>query len=164
MVLIGNGCPALGRLEPGDGELLHRFFFRLSPESRYRRFLSPVARPEQVNPERLLDVDHREREAVCALVDGEIVGVARYTRIPGSDSAEVAVAVADAWQRQGIGTRLVTVLAEHAAEAGLTGFAIFTHSDNRGALALLHRLRPDARLARSGALYETTVVVGRDDS
>src|SRR5579872_448123 len=51
------GHAALGRLEAGDGERLARFFYRLSPETVYRRFLSPIARPEQLERQRLLDVD-----------------------------------------------------------------------------------------------------------
>src|SRR5262245_51411164 len=105
MVLIGTAqTPALARLEPGDGELLRRFFYRPSPETVYRRFMSPLARPEQARPERLLDVDHRDREAILAVVDGEIVGVARYSRRGRSDSADLAVVVADAWQRRGVAT------------------------------------------------------------
>src|SRR5919198_1637646 len=69
------GTFQLASLEPGDGQALRRFFFRLSPETLYRRFLSPIARPEQARPERLLDVDHVDREALVALVDGEIVGI-----------------------------------------------------------------------------------------
>jgi hypothetical protein len=71
---------ALARLDSSDGPMLRRFFYRLSPETLYRRFHSPITRPEQAHPEFLLDVDHVNREAVVALVGGEIVGVARYVR------------------------------------------------------------------------------------
>ena len=92
--------PALAQLEPSDGEALRRLFYRLSPETVYRRFMSPLARPEQARPERLLDVDHKDREAIVAVVEGEIVGVARYSRKPGTDVAEMAVVVADEYQRR----------------------------------------------------------------
>jgi hypothetical protein len=78
----GTTEPGLAQLEPGDGEALRRLFHRLSPETVYRRFMSPLARPEQARPERLLDVDHMDREAIVAVVAGEIVGVARYSRQP----------------------------------------------------------------------------------
>src|SRR2546421_7488847 len=85
----------LAKLEPSDGQALRRFFFRLSPQTLYRRFLSPISRPEQAQPARLLDLDHLDREALVSVVDGEIVGVARYVRRPGTESAEMAVVVAD---------------------------------------------------------------------
>src|ERR1700716_2483694 len=94
----GRGHVGLARLEPSDGEALRRLFYRLPPETIYRRFHSPVVRPEQAHPERLLDVDHHDREAVVAVLDGEIVGVARYVRRAGTDSAEGAVVVAGGWR------------------------------------------------------------------
>jgi RimJ/RimL family protein N-acetyltransferase len=163
MVLIATArSPMLAQLEPGDGELLRRFFQRLSPETVYRRFMSPLSRPEQANPGRLLDVDHRDREAILAVEDGEIVGVARYARAPrpvDPDAAEVAVVVADAWQRRGIGTRLVSALAASAARAGVARLTLTTQADNRPALALIRRLRPDARLDCSYGVCEATLAL-----
>jgi GNAT superfamily N-acetyltransferase len=144
----------LARLEPSDGEALRRFFFRLSPQSIYRRFLSPIARPEQARPERLLDVDHKDREALVGLVDGEIVGVARYVRQPGAKVAELAVVVADAWQRRGVASLLVAALAEAALGAGVDAFAVTMHADNGPMLGLIRRMRPAARLALSDGVLE----------
>lgn len=161
MVMIGTAqSPGLAQLEPSDGELLRRFFYRLSPETVYRRFMSPLARPEQAQAERLLDVDHRDREAIVAVVDGEIVGVARYTRRSHSDAADLAVVVADAWQRQGVATRLLSALAVSATRAGIARFEVMTQADNRAALGLLRRLQPEARLEFSQAVAEGTVPIG----
>lgn len=142
----------LGQLEPADGERLRRFFDRLSPESRYRRFLSPVARSDQARPDRLLDVDHFDREAVTALVDGEIVGVARYARAGSGDVAEMAIAVADEWQRNGVGTRLVRELERRATANGLRCLRVVMLGENRAAIALFRRLAPDAALTADGHL------------
>ena len=152
-----GGHVRLARLEPSDGEALRRFFFRLSPETVYRRFMSPVARTEQTRPVRLLDVDHRDREALLGLVDGEIVGVARYARWPGTDAADLAVVVADAWQRQGVATRMLAALADVAVDAGIEQFTLTMQADNRPVLALVRRLYPSARLALSQGVLEGTV-------
>jgi GNAT superfamily N-acetyltransferase len=149
----------LARLEPSDGEALRRFFFRLSPETVYRRFMSPVVRPEQARPERLLDVDHRDREALVGVVDGEIVGVARYARWPGTDAADLAVVVADAWQRQGVATRMLAALADVAVDAGIEQFTLIMQADNRPVLGLVRRLYPSARLGLSQGVLEGTVSV-----
>jgi hypothetical protein len=37
----GGGRVGLAQLEPSDRESLRRLFYRLSPETLYRRFLSP---------------------------------------------------------------------------------------------------------------------------
>ena len=45
-----------------DGELLVRGFAHLSPESRYRRFLTPLRELSQDSLRHLTDIDHRDRE------------------------------------------------------------------------------------------------------
>lgn len=155
------GQTGLARLERSDGVELRRFFYRLSPETIYRRFHSPLARPEQAQPQRLLDIDHRDREAVVAVLDGEIIGVARYARGSGSDAAEVAIVVADDWQRQGVGTRMLGALYELAEQAGIRQFTYSMQADNRAVVRLLRRFHPDAELTHSQGIYETTVPVTR---
>jgi RimJ/RimL family protein N-acetyltransferase len=156
----GSGHVGLGLLEPTDAAHLRRFFFRLSPETLYRRFHSPIARPEQAQPERLLDLDHHDREAVVAVVENEIVGVARYARRPGADAAEVAVVVADAWQRQGLATRMLGALTERALSEGVRQFSLNMQSDNLAVLRLVRRLYPEARLSHSQGTCEAIVPVG----
>ena len=155
------GQTRLARLESSDGMELRRFFYRLSPETIYRRFHSPLARPEQAQPKRLLDIDHHDREAVVAVLDGEIIGVARYARRSGKDMAEVAVVVADDWQRQGLATRMLGALSELARTAGIRQFSVSMQADNRAALRLLRRFHPDAELTHSQGIYEATVPVAR---
>ncbi|MEA2654924.1 MAG: hypothetical protein QOI23_289 [Chloroflexota bacterium] len=153
----------LAQLERSDGEALQRLFFRLSPATVCRRFHSPIVRPEQAHPERLLDIDHHDREAVVALVDGEIVGVARYARWPGTDKADLAVVVADDWQRQGVATRMLSGLADLAMSVGIEDFTASVQGDNQPALRLLHRFRPIERQMFSQGLCEMTLSVRRQD-
>jgi RimJ/RimL family protein N-acetyltransferase len=155
----GASRPGLAQLEPSDREPLRRLFYRLSPESLYRRFMSPIVRPEQVRADRLLDIDHRDREAIVAVDGGEIVGVARYVRQPGSEAAELAVVVADAWQRQGLATRMLAALAGRAAAVGIRRFTMIMQADNRPILRLLRRVAPSARLDLSDGVYETNIPV-----
>jgi GNAT superfamily N-acetyltransferase len=156
------GHVGLARLEPTDGAQLRGFFFKLSPQTLFRRFHSPVTRPEQAQPQRLLDLDHHDREAVVAVAGGEIVGVARYARGRGADTAEVAVVVADDWQRQGLATRMLSALGELALEAGVRQFTLTMQADNRPVLRLVNRLYPDATLRHDQGMYETTVVLRKE--
>jgi RimJ/RimL family protein N-acetyltransferase len=162
MQAAAAGHVGLARLEKSDGEALRRLFFRLSPETVYRRFHSPIVRPEQAHPERLLDVDHHDREAVVAVVDGEIVGVARYARWPGTDRADLAVVVADGWHRQGLATRMLSALAERAEREGIQTFTASVQGDNQATLGLLHRFRPMQKATFSDGLVEMTLPVRPD--
>jgi GNAT superfamily N-acetyltransferase len=156
--------PSLAQLEPGDGEPLRRLWSRLSPETRYRRFMSPLVSLEEALLERLLDVDHSNREAIVAVVEGEIVGVARYARRESRpDAADLAVVVADGWQRQGVATRLLSALAARATQAGIVGFEVMTLAGNPAARGLLHRLWPAARLALSDGVLSGTVAIAGGD-
>ena len=148
-----NGRPGLASLDPSDTELAVRLFHRLSPESVYRRFHSPVVRSEYFTS-LLLRLDHHDREAVAAVEDGELVAVAQYSRPAGSVHADLAIVVADAWQRQGLGTRLVAALAERAKAEGITGFTVDVQGDNFGVLKLLKRVAPGLRLVFSGGVGE----------
>jgi RimJ/RimL family protein N-acetyltransferase len=148
-------------LEPSDRPGLAALFRRLSPESRRRRFLVP--KPE-LSPRELLylaAVDHREHEALAAIDqrDGSIVGVARYAGVAGRPGvAEAAVAVADDWQHQGIGTVLTRCL---VGRARANEFDILTAStlwDNRPARRLLRRLGFHAR-GSEGSVIDLELVL-----
>ena len=147
------GHPGLATLEESDHELVGRLYDRLSAEAVYRRFFSAVPSADRFAAA-LLRKDSRERQAVAAVEGGEVVGVAQYSRAPGSHEAELAIVVADGWQRQGLGTRMVAALADRAARAGITSFAVDVQGDNQGAIRLLHRVAPGLRLSFSGGVGE----------
>jgi GNAT superfamily N-acetyltransferase len=141
-----NTCidpPVLIRpIRPDDGERLSASHARLSPESRYRRFLS--AKPELTGADvrYLVEVDGIDHIALVATqpsLPGEpIVAVARCIRVPNSpDTGELAIVVADALQRQGVGKRLVGRLAELAVAQGMTRFRATMLSDNLAIQRLL---------------------------
>jgi len=128
-----------------DRELLLRGFERLSPESRYRRFLVPVAELSEVTVRHLTEIDHHDHEAMIALDEqtGEGIGVARYVRDPDRpDVAEVAVTVIDDWQGRGVGTLLLEVISARAREEGITRFTALMLATNKKMMDLLQDLAP----------------------
>jgi GNAT superfamily N-acetyltransferase len=128
-------------IEPEDRAELAAGFERLSPESRFRRFLSPVERLSEHDLDYFTRVDHHDHEALVALdaASGEGVAVARYVRT-GSERAEPAVAVADDWQSRGVGAALLDALADRAYESGIRCFEATVLATNAQALALLQGL------------------------
>jgi GNAT superfamily N-acetyltransferase len=123
-----------------DRDLIRQGFERLSPESRYRRFLSPVPELDNRTLSYLTDVDHHDHEALVALdsAGGDGVGVARFVRDPTEPrSAEVAVTVVDDWQGRGLGTALLDALADRAREEGVRRFTALVLADNRNMLGML---------------------------
>jgi hypothetical protein len=99
-------------ISPDDHERLARLFARLTPESRYRRFLSPKRQLTPQEPVYLTDIDHVTQEAIAAVDqrDGSIVGVGRYAQFADRVAvADVAFMVADELQGMGIGTVLASL-------------------------------------------------------
>ncbi len=111
-------------IRPDDADRLRRLLPRLSPETRYRRFFSPVTSVSPTLLRHLVDVDHDDREALVALVDDEIIAVARYDRAHDDPAlAEVAVVVEDDWQGNGVGRYVMTRLGIEADRRGITRFS-----------------------------------------
>jgi GNAT superfamily N-acetyltransferase len=126
-----------------DAPLLCRLWPRLSAETVYRRFHAPLQRPPAGALPHLVAVDHALREAVVAVVGGEIVGVARYDRSPAEPAtAEVAVVVEDAWQGVGVGRQLLGALTALARDRGVTTLTADVQPDNVRVLTLIRRLLP----------------------
>lgn len=143
----GTACHDLGALtirpiDPDDVEPLRALFRRLSPRSRYFRFLSPVNQLSDSFLHHLAEVDHRDRDALVATVDDQVVAVARYDLDrTEARSAEVAVVVEDAWHRHGIATELLRALRGIARERGIERFTATVTADNE-AVAMLVRSLP----------------------
>ena len=126
-----------------DKQPMLEAFEHLSGESRYRRFLAPHGRLSGSELRYYTEVDHCDHEALVAIdpATGDGVGVARYVRsAEDPTSAELAVAVVDEWQCQGVGSRLVAALADRAREEGITSFSALVLADNELMLKILSDL------------------------
>jgi acetyltransferase len=115
----------------------------LSPRSRYLRFAGPL--PPQMTDsllDRMMRFDRDRHVVYVGLTADErrIVGVARFVAdAPEPERGELAIAVADEWQRAGLGAALLAKIIERARIAGLRSLIATTLIENVGA----------ARLARS---------------
>jgi RimJ/RimL family protein N-acetyltransferase len=144
-----------------DEPLLHEAFARMSERSVYFRFFSPLKRLPEDLARRLARVDREQRFALVAITrhpDGRehILGVARYDRVPDTKAAEVAVAVVDDVQRQGIGSGLLSLLTRAAREHGITELSLVVLPENQSMLGLLRRLGWIHRARFRGGVYEIT--------
>jgi GNAT superfamily N-acetyltransferase len=142
-------------IDPADRAPLADAFRRLSDQSRRHRFLGPKPRLSERELDYLTDVDHVTHEALVAIDEttGQIVGVGRYaTGHGGGTVADLALAVADAWQRRGIGHALAARLVERARANGISALTGSTLLGNTAARALLDRLGFRVSSASSGVL------------
>ena len=148
-------------VRPDDAPLFCRLWDRLSPETVYRRFHAPLRRPP-AEAHRLVEVDHELREALVAVVGGEVVGVARYDRSPADPAtADVAVVVEDAWQGVGVGRQLLGELTQLAARRGVRTLHADVQADNDRMVGLIRRLLPGAVLTPEHGVYAVQGPVSR---
>lgn len=142
------------------GRAVDTIFAALSPQSRYLRFHSPVPRLVTSLRKRLVDIDGTLQAAVVAEigcgVDAVPVGIARLAG-PGCGTADIAVAVADGWQRRGIGRRLLTALGTLAGEIGYDRLCGSVLPGNVAMLGLAHSLFPLARRHFDGETVELLI-------
>jgi GNAT superfamily N-acetyltransferase len=165
--LVQSGAPIalrdgsrvhIRQLRGSDGQLLLRGFRRLTPESRYRRFLAPTPTLSDGTVRNL--IDHRNHEALIALDEkpNEGVGVARYVRDAARpNAAEVAVTVVDDWQGRGLGTLLLEGITMRAREEGVDTFTALMLVENGEMMDLLERLGAVRVVDRAAGTVEVEV-------
>ncbi|MEO7912033.1 MAG: GNAT family N-acetyltransferase [Roseiflexaceae bacterium] len=138
---------------PSDAEMIGELLAGLSAQSLFLRYCMPMPRmvPEAVAREtaRLGQAHSTRRLAVVALARvgdlEQIIAVAELARDAASPSiAEIALVVADAHQRAGIGSALCGYLVAVAQRQGLAVLR---------AMALAENVAVRRMVARSGAAY-----------
>jgi len=115
---------------------------RISPKSLYRRFFAVRRGFTEREVDFFLNVDFDKHVALVALIEeagqSVIVGGGRYVVVqPGK--AEVAFAVIDQYQGQGIGSILMQNLAAIARAAGLQELIAEVLPENKSMLTLFER-------------------------
>lgn len=164
--VLGDGTAVTLRLvRPGDKELFLEAWERLSPESRYRRFLSPKLALTDAELRYLTELDHVDHLAIGAAVDRggttQGLGVARFVRVAGrSDAADVAVTVVDDAQRKGLGRLLVSRLIAAARERGIERFVCDVLATNDPMRALIRSLAPGVTEVLDGPTFRVEMPLG----
>src|SRR3954464_11043899 len=124
-------------LRNGETGVVQAVFDRLGPQSRRLRFGGGKNILSRSDLERLARVDG-DHHVLVAWLAGEPVGIARLVR--DGSAADVAFAVVDSLQGNGVGTVLSQRLAEDARAAGIATLRATMSAENRASLALMKRM------------------------
>jgi len=113
----------LRHIAPTDAAKEQAFVHGLSPESNYRRFHGTIKDLSKKDLKKFTEPDARNAVAMVVLRSGEKgeeeIGVARYVIDPDRTNCEFAIVVADAWQKRGIGRKLMNALIGHLQVSGI---------------------------------------------
>ncbi|MGA2529266.1 MAG: bifunctional GNAT family N-acetyltransferase/acetate--CoA ligase family protein [Acidimicrobiales bacterium] len=180
-VLLADGRTArLRAIRPEDASALRALGEKLSTETVYFRFFSPRRSITDEEIAHFATVDYEDRLALVAVVDGELVAVARYDRcgddssavVPGDgisadqhkDEAEVAFVVRDDQQGRGLGTVLLEHLASAAVQRGIGRFVADTLPDNYRMINVFRSVGFDEHaLLDSGVIRVTMELTNRPE-
>ncbi len=158
-----NGREVLFRpIEIADAQKLSDLFYRLSPDTIYKRFMSSMVAMHDHQRLRYLDVDDDDNIAIVVEVregeqEPEIIGVGRYHKDDRSEFADAAFLLRDDWQGQGIGTALLHHLAAIAQGNGIEGFVADVLAVNAPMLRVFHKLGYPVKSALDGSIYSLTI-------
>lgn len=125
---------AVRPLQPGDRMDVLNGFQQLSPESRYRRFMSGKPRLTDADMRALFDTDELALVLVWPRTSCRdiVLGIAQAIRVPGRpDVAEFCIVLADEIHGQGAGRLLTNEIAREAQARGiatLTGYMLATNA------------------------------------
>ncbi|HEU5451864.1 MAG TPA: bifunctional acetate--CoA ligase family protein/GNAT family N-acetyltransferase [Terriglobales bacterium] len=136
-------------IRPEDEPLIVKFHEDLSERSVYMRYFQPLGFGQRTAHERLtricfIDYD-REMALVAELRDAKsgvtrILAVSRFSRLHGTDAAELTVVVADEAQHQGLGTELMRRTLEIARAENVRKVRCTMLPENHDMQAICRRL------------------------
>ena len=129
VLLRDGGTAHIRPIRPEDRDVFVEFYDRVSDQSKYYRFFSPMPKLSDRDLDRFTTVDHVDRVAFVLTLQGQIIAVGRYDLVkPGE--AEVAFLVEDHHQGRGIGQLLLEHLAQAGRERGVERFIAEVLPDN----------------------------------
>lgn len=125
--------------------------------SLYMRFQGAVGRPPR--PELVERMVCPDGAAWVAERERELVGHAMWAWVKGATvpTAELAVIIAEAERRRGLGVRMTTEAAQHALTAGAAQLLVLVSAVNDRVLRMVRTNWPAATAERDGALINFTI-------
>jgi len=147
-----------------DEPLLKDFFYALSDQSTYRRFISARKDMPHERLQEFVVIDYTAEMVILAVVPDEerelVLGVGQYGIDPQTHTAEVALVVRDDYQDQGIGTEILKYLTYLAKREGLLGFTAEVLIENQAMMHLFERAGFGIERRREAGVYQVKLLFG----
>lgn len=127
-------------VHPDDKWTIADAFTRLSPETRYNRFLVPSERLSASQLAYLTELDFHDHVAWGVIDGDDPVAIGRFIRLDDDPTAaDFAITVFDTYQGRGIGPMLMEILAVSARARGIRHFHFDVLAENGPMLSVLRR-------------------------
>ncbi len=136
---------------PADDEAIRDFLCGLSVQTQYYRFFTAMSPPSRGLLRALTAGNPRADILLVTSESGQIIGHGMAVDAAGerTGSADVGLVVADDWQSQGVGTVLLRLLVQRAADRGIAELVLDVLPENSRMLGIVERRWPDAVRTRT---------------
>jgi len=147
-------------LRPGEDSVVRDLFARLSLPTRYLRFFLPLPVLSDSLLRTIGGAEDQRRIAMVAETDDIGRQVVALGNVAPADygRGEVGLVVADAWQRQGIGSALANSLLRAAQDRGYSKFVVYSLIGNPAVRPLLAHVGDVLSSRTHYGVSETTFV------
>jgi len=141
-----------------DEPILKEFFYSLSDQSIYRRFISSRKDMPHERLQEMVVIDYTKEMNVLAFLEGDqkdvMVGLGQYGIDENTHTAEVAFTIRDDFQNQGIGSVLIEYLTNLAKREGLLGFTAEVLVENRPMMRVFEKMGFNIEKRSSSGVFE----------
>jgi L-amino acid N-acyltransferase YncA len=142
---------------PSDTQLVTDFYNRLSERTKYLRFFIPKKEARTDRVQKFTTVDYEKSMVIVALLEGVMVGAARYDWDDNEKCLELAETVRDDWQGRGLGTSLFRYIMKIAKENGYTEMTALILDENKNAFNILKKtVTGELKISYEGNLIRVT--------
>ncbi|HWQ18200.1 MAG TPA: GNAT family N-acetyltransferase [Methanotrichaceae archaeon] len=150
-----------------DEPLIREFFYSLSDDSMYQRFLSARKdMPHEVLQDFVV-IDYTKKTIILATVNicgkEKIVGLGQYGLNSDLHTADLALAVKDDCQNQGVGIELISYLTYLAKRQGLLGFTAEVLVGNQPVFLLFKKMGFDIKKRNEAGVFEMKLMFKDQD-
>lgn len=141
-----------------DEPLLKDFFYSLTDNTLYRRFMTIRKDWPHERLQEYVSVDYSKEMRILAVIKREqreeIIGLGRYDMDENTHYADVAFVVRDTYQGNGVGGELLSYLTMLGKRQGLLGFTAEVLLENRPMLHLFEKMGFEIEKRRSEGVFE----------
>jgi len=145
-----------------DEPLLKDFFYSLSDNDLYRRFISMRKDMPHERLQQFTIVDYSKEMVILAVLEKDkkeqIVGIGQYFLDENVHSAEAAFVVRDAYKNKGVGTELLTYLTVLAKRNGIVGFTATVLIENVPMLRVFEKMGFDIQKKMEDETYKLWMI------
>ena len=141
-----------------DEPLLKDFFYSLSDESMYQRFISARRDIPHELLQQFVAVDYFQKMVLVAVIEEDdresICGLGQYGLNSDTYTADVALVVRDDWQKKGVAGELLSYLTYLAKKQGILGFTAEVLVGNDPVFRLFKKMGFDVSKRNEEGVYE----------